>query len=100
MRFATWRLVSKGVASDAENVNTEFAKLVLLSIAQPPLLLADLKRHTVGTDGQDSDSSFRQVKSRTQRAIRAAIADHSCRRLEYVAERLLYLRLEPQPVKP
>ena len=74
---ATWRLVSKGVASDAENVNTEFAKLVLLSIAQPPLLLADLKRHAVGTDGQDSDSRFRQVKSRTQRAIRDLAKDEN-----------------------
>ncbi len=74
---ATWRLVSKGVASDAEKVNTEFAKLVLLSIDQPPLLLADLKRHTVGTDGQDSDSRFRQVKSRTQRAIRDLAKDEN-----------------------
>jgi hypothetical protein len=74
---ATWWLVSKGVASESQNVNQEHAKLVLLSIVQPPLPLADLKRHAVGTDGQDSDSRFRQVKSRTQRAIRDLAKDEN-----------------------
>ncbi|MFN5908088.1 MAG: hypothetical protein ACK5A3_18715 [Planctomyces sp.] len=74
---ATWWLVSKGVASESQTVNQDHAKLVLLSIVQPPLLPADLQRRVVGTDGKDSAARFRQVKSRTQKGIQSLARDEN-----------------------
>lgn len=74
---ATWWLVSKGVASESQTVNQDHAKLVLLSIVQPPLLPADLQRRVVGTDGEDSAARFRQVKSRTQKGIQSLARDEN-----------------------
>ena len=74
---ATWWLVSKGVASESQTVNHDHAKLVLLSIVQPPLLPADLQRRVVGTDGEDSAARFRQVKSRTRKGIQALARDEN-----------------------
>jgi hypothetical protein len=74
---ATWRLVSRGVASESQTVNDDHAKLVLLSIDQPPLPPADLQRHVVGTDGEDSAARFRKVKSRTQQGIRSLARDEN-----------------------
>jgi len=76
-RSASWKVVWSDVESEFEPVNEEFAKLVLLSMKQPPLPQSDLRRRTVGTDGEDSDSRFRQVKTRTQRAIRNLFKDDS-----------------------
>ncbi len=73
----TWWLVSKGVASESQTVNQDHAKLVLLSIVQPPLLPADLQRRVVGTDGKDSAARFRQVKSRTQKGIQSLARDEN-----------------------
>lgn len=74
---ATWWLVSKGVASESQTVNHDHAKLVLLSIVQPPLLPADLQRRVVGTDGEDSAARFRQVKLRTRKGIQALARDEN-----------------------
>jgi hypothetical protein len=74
---ASWKSVGDGVDSESELVNVEFAKLVLLSIEQPKLSQSDLRRRTVGTAGEDSDARFRQVKARTQKAIRNLFKDDS-----------------------
>lgn len=74
-RSASWRLIFDGSDSEPQPVNPEFAKLLLLSIEQPSLAPSDLRRRTVGTDGEDPEGRFRKVKSRTQTAIRTLFRD-------------------------
>jgi hypothetical protein len=73
--FASWRLGGDDFDSEPESVNPGFAKLVLLSLEQPSLTLSDLRRRTVGTGGEDYEARFRQVKTRTQKAIRKLFKD-------------------------
>jgi len=66
---ARWGTSADGCAG-LEETNPEFAKLVLWACSAAPLSAKDLRRRVVGTDGDDPESRFRQVKRRTIAGLR------------------------------
>lgn len=69
-RLAKWGL-SSHARDGLQEVNAEFAKLVLFSLETPTLSSQEMKRRVVGSAGEDPDARFRTVKRRTKDALRS-----------------------------
>jgi hypothetical protein len=69
---AKWGLSSPDGAR-LQEVNHDFAKLVLLSLETPRLGNQDLKRRVVGMEGANPDARFRTIKRRTKEALQSLL---------------------------
>jgi hypothetical protein len=65
--FAKWGL-SSNARDGLQEVNADFAKLVLLSL-EPALSSKEIKQRIVGNEGEDPNARFRTIKKRTKDAL-------------------------------
>ena len=68
--LAKWGL-SAHARDGLQEVNADFAKLVLLSLETPTLSSQEMKRRVVGSAGEDPNARFRTVKRRTKDALQS-----------------------------